>query len=140
MKKKTIVIAAAGVAAVLCVGCLALALLTDTTPAPEATATTVAEATAPSAPTDTPPPTDTPAPTPTPETFVTMDGYDPASDSIIDPINLWIDYDDRSAGIAAKAKHGDKVKLVQREGDGVLVETADGVQGWVTYYFIKEFK
>jgi hypothetical protein len=137
MKKRNVLIAAAGVAAILCVGCLAFALLTDTSPAPEAT--TAIEATEPITLTDTPAPAE-PTMTPTPETFVTMDGYDSASDSIIDPINLWIDYDDRSAGIAAKAKHGDKVKFVQRGGDGILVETTDGVQGWVTYYFIKEFK
>jgi len=76
MKKKSIIIAVAGVVAVLCVGCLALTLLTDTRPAPETTATTVAEVTEPPPPppteaqpsatsTETPLPTDTPQPPPT---------------------------------------------------------------------------
>lgn len=74
------------------------------------------------------------------ERFVTLDGYDAATGITIQKINLWKDYNNRRAGISATAQHGEKVKLIRREGDGVLVETKAGKRGWVTYYFIKEFK
>lgn len=97
-------------------------------------------------PSPTQPPTDTPSPEPTappptlPVRLITIDGYDPASDSIIDPINVWQDYENRDAGIVTQAHHGASVKFLRREGDGILIETADGTQGWVTYWFVKEFK
>lgn len=72
-------------------------------------------------------------------TTVTLDGYD--SGELVTPvINLWKDYDNRAAGVAGKAKHGQKVEMIERKGDGVLIETDSGVKGWVTYYFIKELK
>ena len=72
------------------------------------------------------------------QVMLTLDGWDHASQSTIDPINLWENYDTRTfAGIA---HHGDSVRLVTRKGDGVLIETESGVKGWVTYRFIKEFK
>lgn len=93
------------------------------------------------APTPSPLPTATPSPKSTPPvTFMTIDGYDPASDSIVDPINVWQDYENRDAGIATQVHHGDKVKFIQRKGDGILIETLDGTQGWVTYWFVKELK
>lgn len=77
---------------------------------------------------------------PVPESFVTIDGYDSASETIVREINLWRDYQDRSMGVSVTARHGEKVKLIRRAGDGILVETKSGKQGWVMYYFIKEFK
>ena len=68
----------------------------------------------------------------------TIDGYDPASESIIDPINLWSDYETRV--YAGKVRHGEKVKIIKRVGDGVLIEKQNGKRGWLTYFFIKEFK
>ena len=72
--------------------------------------------------------------------YVTLDGYDPASDTIIEPINIWKDYKKRSKGIVGKGKHGERVQFLEREGDGVKVKLKNGKSGWVTYYFIKEFK
>ena len=69
---------------------------------------------------------------------LTMDGWDPASQTAIDPINLWTNYENRT--YAGKVHHGEKVWYVKREGDGVLIETKSGNRGWVTYFFIKEFK
>jgi hypothetical protein len=69
---------------------------------------------------------------------LTIDGWDPASQTVIDPINLWTSYENRT--YAGKVRHGEKVWYVKREGDGVLVETKSGKRGWVTYFFIKEFR
>lgn len=128
-----------GALATLAILCTFLGILTSRTVPETPTPTQIA------LPTPTQPPTATPSPTPTapptlPVRLITIDGYDPASDSIIDPINIWIDYENRDAGIVTHAHHGDSVKFLRREGDGILIETADGTQGWVTYWFIKEFK
>jgi hypothetical protein len=71
------------------------------------------------------------------EKFVTIDGTD-GDGTIITPINLWSNYQTRS--FAGKVNHGERVKLIRRDGDGVLIETKTGLQGWVTYFFIKEYK
>lgn len=71
---------------------------------------------------------------------VTIDGYDPDSQTTINTINIWKNYEDRMAGIAAKVQHGDKVEMIERKGDGVRVRTANGTTGWLTYSFIKELK
>ena len=68
----------------------------------------------------------------------TMDGYDSDSGTIIDPINVWSDYENRVFG--GKLHHGEKVTLIKRIGDGVLVKNATGTKGWVTYFFIKELQ
>lgn len=70
-------------------------------------------------------------------TELTIDGWDPATKSIIDPINLWKNYETRT--YAGNVQHGEKVKFIKRDGDGVLIETKSGIQGWVTYFFIREF-
>jgi hypothetical protein len=67
----------------------------------------------------------------------TVDGYDPSVGDIIDPINLWENYQTRT--YAGKLRHGEIVTLIRREGDGVLIEKNSGLRGWVTYFFIKEF-
>jgi len=68
----------------------------------------------------------------------TIDGYDAASNTIISPINVWSNYDKRIFG--GKLLHGEKVTLIKRVGDGVLVKNKTGTEGWVTYFFIKELK
>jgi hypothetical protein len=76
-----------------------------------------------------------------PETTpVNLDGYDPDSKTTIQEIRLWKDYENRAAGVAGKARHGQKVQMIERKGDGVLIQTDSGVTGWVTYYFIMELK
>ena len=74
-----------------------------------------------------------------PYTF-TLDGYDKEAGVIVLKINLWKNYKDRFKGIVATVNHGEKVKVIKREGDGVLIKTAQGKEGWITYYFIKELK
>ena len=69
---------------------------------------------------------------------LTMNGRDPATGDIIDPINLWSNYATRT--YAGKVRHGEKVMLVKRDGVGVLVETKSGLKGWVTYLFIEEYR
>lgn len=71
-------------------------------------------------------------------TLLTIDGYDPDSNSIIERINLWSNYETRTR-IVGQVAHGEKVFLVKRAGDGVLVERRDGLRGWLTYWFIKEY-
>lgn len=42
--------------------------------------------------------------------------------------------------MAETGRHGDRVKLIRRKGGGVLVELSHGERGWVTLYFIKEYR
>lgn len=72
-------------------------------------------------------------------TYLTLDGYDVESGLTIQAINLWVDYEDRAAGIAGTARHGDRVELVRREGSGVLVR-AGSREGWVSEMFIREYR
>ena len=76
----------------------------------------------------------------TPATWLTLDGKEADGTLAVQSINVWKDYDNRGAGIADTGQHGQRVKLIRRSGDGVKIELPNGVQGWVTYYFIKEYK
>ncbi len=76
----------------------------------------------------------------TPGENVTLDGYDASVGITVVKITLWKDYKNHAAGVSAIAAHGDGVKLLNRIGDDVLVETRGGKRGWVNSYFIKEFK
>lgn len=91
----------------------------------------------PPAPTLIPP---TPYPTPTISITLHLDGWDPDARITIQRINLWRDYDNRSVGIAGIGYDGEQVKLRMRRGDGVLVEQIGGTIGWVSYWFIREYK
>ena len=71
---------------------------------------------------------------------VTIDAHDPQSGLLIDPVNVWKDYTNRSAGVAGRTHDGAAVQLVQRVGDGVEVVLPDGTQGWVSVGFIKELR
>lgn len=70
--------------------------------------------------------------------YVTIDGRD-SSDAIIDPINVWDDYQIRGA-VVARLPHGARVKMLRRDGSGIQIETENGVRGWVTDSFIRELK
>jgi hypothetical protein len=76
---------------------------------------------------------------PTAATYVTLDGTE-NGELVVPEINVWKDYDNRGAGIVGVGKHGQQVKLIRRSGDGAKIELPNGAQGWVTYYFIKEYK
>jgi hypothetical protein len=68
---------------------------------------------------------------------LTMDGYDPDTNTTIQKINIWNNYETRT--FAGQVQNGEKVFFIRRQGDGVFIETKSGVKGWVTYFFIKEF-
>jgi hypothetical protein len=78
--------------------------------------------------------------TATPTTWLTLDGKEADGTLAVTEINLWKDHDNRGAGIAGVGQHGQQVKLIRRVGEGVQIELPDGTRGWVTYYFIKEYK
>lgn len=71
---------------------------------------------------------------------VTIDGYEKDAGLIVDPVNVWKSYSSRTSGVSGTVSHGDHVKLLDRSGDGVLIESSSGVRGWVSYQFIKELK
>ena len=71
--------------------------------------------------------------------WVTMDGTE-NGELMVPIINLWKDYNNRSRGVAGTIRHGARVKLIRRSGNGVLVETKSGTRGWATYYFVREFQ
>lgn len=80
-------------------------------------------------------------PYPTP-TYLTLDGTDPDDPDagiVVWEINLWDDYDTRAA-VVGVGEHGQQVRLVKVEGNGVLIELPNGKKGWVSPTFLKEYK
>lgn len=69
---------------------------------------------------------------------VTMNGDD-GTGAVIDPINVWDDYQTRGRVVAA-LHPGDRVQLVRDDGAGVLIRASDGTEGWVSRGFIVELK
>lgn len=77
--------------------------------------------------------------------MATLDGYD-GSYLACPRINLWHDFQDRAKPdpetglpVVAVVPHGTEVEVVERDGEGVLVEVGDA-RGWVRYWFVKEMK
>jgi len=70
--------------------------------------------------------------------YGTINGYDSATGSIIDPINVFKNYENRNLGISGKAKHGEKVTILEKSGNGVRIKTGSDVTGWVSSWFVKE--
>jgi len=66
--------------------------------------------------------------------MVTINGTDETG-ALIDPVNVWATYQPRGR-VVAHVRNGEQVAMLKREGDGVLIQTRDGTQGWVTYWFI----
>lgn len=54
-------------------------------------------------------------------------------------VNMWDDYQ-TTAHVVARCGDGELVTMLRRSGDGVLIENRAGIQGWVSYWFIKELK
>lgn len=75
-----------------------------------------------------------------PGQLLTLDGYDPGTGILVLRIPLRKDPDSPPSGVITALNHGESVKFIQREGDGVLVETKDGKRGWAASSFIKELK
>lgn len=81
------------------------------------------------------PPITSSAPAGTPATISGSDG----TGGTIDEINVWASYSPRGA-VVARLRPGTQVTMLRRDGDGVLIRTSDGVEGWVTYWFIVGLK
>ena len=75
-----------------------------------------------------------------PGQLLTIDGYDPETGVLVLRIPLRKDLNSPPAGVITTLNHGESVKFIQREGDGVLVETKDGKRSWAASSFIKELK
>jgi PBP1b-binding outer membrane lipoprotein LpoB len=69
---------------------------------------------------------------------VTIDARD-ESGQVIDPVNVWDNYQTRGA-VVARVHHGDHVTLISRNGNGAEIVTSNGARGWLTYTFIRELK
>lgn len=69
-----------------------------------------------------------------------LDGYDTASNTTIQTINLWKDPKDRYLGIISKANHEDFITITDYDVSTqcYYVETKFGAKGWVSKLFIKE--
>lgn len=72
-----------------------------------------------------------------PAQMATINGYDASTRIVVEPINLWRDYADRSKGITGQVHHGDRVTFIRQEGQGALVRTSAGVEGWLNIAFIR---
>ena len=80
---------------------------------------------------------------------ITFDGVD-GSELEVRNIHLWYDYANRTkpsprtkSPIVATVRHGERGVLLERNGNGCKVRVRRGkrlVDGWVTYWFIKELK
>jgi len=69
-----------------------------------------------------------------------IDGYDPVSEQIINPVILWKDAMNRSLGRASKVKHCRKVKLIEKGIIASKVKPLFKKAGWLNNLFIREFK
>lgn len=75
-----------------------------------------------------------------PSQLLTLDGLDAGTGILVLRIPLRKDPGNSSSATIATGNHGELVKFVRREGDSVLVDTKDGKRGWVTSFFVREFK
>lgn len=57
---------------------------------------------------------------------------------LIGPINVWKNYDSRT--FAFSLNHGAKVTQIDKGGSWVKIKDSRGRVGYVTYWFIKEYK
>lgn len=67
---------------------------------------------------------------------VTINGRDEQG-SLIDPVNVWKSYTDRSQGVAGQAHDGQRVAFIQKQGGATQIELPNGARGWVNSAFIK---
>lgn len=72
--------------------------------------------------------------------MVTLDGYNRTSGITTHTINVLRSFSDTELDIRGTANHGETVNLIRLEGNCAFIETSKGIRGWVTAYFIKEFK
>ena len=70
--------------------------------------------------------------------YVTIDGME-GGQLTCPTVNVWNNYTSRDR-VVARVSHGTRVEFVRRSGNAVLIKTPNGAQGWVTDYFIREFK
>ena len=83
--------------------------------------------------------------------IITFDGLEisgPDKGLLVCPIiNVWYNYDDRTAApaggkpVVTKVRHKEKGTLLEQRSDGACkIRTMLGVEGWLTSWFIKELK
>ena len=69
---------------------------------------------------------------------MTISTYDIAVGDYLPSASVWDSYTDRKK-VVDEVTHGTKVHLTTRVGDGCVIITPSGKNGWISYYFIKEF-
>ena len=73
-----------------------------------------------------------------------INGYVQDADTLLETVTVLIDYNDPNKGFACRAKHGEKVVILDKIGTktpyGVKIRTASGITGWVSNWFVKEQK
>lgn len=73
-------------------------------------------------------------PIPTATRTVYLNGDDPATGTVINPINIWSSYAPRGK-VVARLAHGSTVTLVRHQNGGALIRWSGG-EGWVGDAFI----
>lgn len=68
----------------------------------------------------------------------TINAIDSTTGIVINPVNIFKDYQNRDLGIAGKTSHGEEVTIIERSGQGVKIRTSSGSIGWVSSWFVKE--
>lgn len=79
------------------------------------------------------------------ERIVHIDGYDPSSHYTIQRISIWNVPDDDRRKLTTTCNDGESVteKGITTDGNGtkwIHIEKFDGKEGWVKYWFVKEYK
>ncbi|MEI6125375.1 MAG: hypothetical protein WCQ99_02370 [Pseudomonadota bacterium] len=72
------------------------------------------------------------------EKFITINGKDKSTGTIIQNINLWNDYMDRSKGVSCTLNNGDKAILLDKTTKAAFIKNKDGKTGWCALSFIIE--
>lgn len=71
-----------------------------------------------------------------------INGYVQDANTLLETVTVLIDYNDPGKGFACRAKHGEKVVILEKIGTktpyGVKIRTASGITGWVSNWFVKE--
>ncbi len=58
-------------------------------------------------------------------------------ETMIDPVNVWRSWSDRSLGTAGKVHHGDEVTVLGYESNYVQIRTGNGATGWLLKSFVR---
>lgn len=81
--------------------------------------------------------------------YVTIDGWDYATGTLIKKINVWKNYENRLEGCvrglilrkrAVRLRHGKRIRLISKKGKRLEVKLKWGRTGFISDWFTKEFK